>query len=360
LQESSGVSVVGRRVGWIVGLVLIVGAGVGLTGCAKPKVSDLDAYQVVPMNRVVPFPDDKELQKRVFEVAVVDRPSTDVDEATLRKPRAQVRTGLEKTAAAYGAAVIEPSRPGFEGLRTDRSDSGLEGDVEVIPSGDYAISARFTTYHHQSVWSKPGKMPWQSEADVATKEGTCTHTAAVAFDVQVVEKSWEDVVQKTFLLNHHAKKENKDLDQACTLSPAAVDTMFEAAIAEALDCLDLPLGTRVSPRGHVLAHRTAREGDGHIYQISLGADQGVDAGEPIEIRRVDRSQDAEGREIRTERVIAKGVATDQITAQDTWVAIDVDDVESEILEGDVVKRVFSKGLINDLSGPDCKSILVER
>jgi hypothetical protein len=360
LRETSGDPVLDRRAGCVVGLVVLVGVASGLSGCAKPKVSDLDAYQVIPMNRVVPYPDEKELGKRVFEVAVVDRPSLEIDEATLRKPRAQVRKGLEKTAAAYGAAVIEPSRPGFEGLRTDRSDSGLEGDVEVVPSGDYAISARFTTYQHRAVWSKPAKWPWQAEADVAKKPGTCTHTAAIAFDVQLVEKSWEDVVQKTYLLSHHAKQENKDLDQACTISPANVDTMFETAVAEALDCLDLPLGTRVSPRGHVLAHRKAREGEGHIYQISLGADQGVDAGEPIEIRRVDRSEDAEGHTILTDRVIASGVATDQITAQDTWVAIDVDDVKSEILEGDVVKRVFSKGLINDLSGPDCKAILVER
>jgi hypothetical protein len=82
--------------------------------------------------------------------------------------------------------------------------------------------------------------------------------------------------------------------------------------------------------------------------------------EPIEIRRVERSQAADGVEVRTERVIATGVATDQITAQDSWVAVNLDDVKAPILEGDVVRRYFQKDLIENLTGPNCKKILVER
>ncbi len=361
LRESIGLSAVGRRAACAWVFVVASAMGALLAGCAKPKLSDLDAYQVIPMNRVVPFPPDGEREKRVFEVAVIDRPAENLDEQTLRKPRAQVRMALEKIAAFHGAAVIDRSKPGFDAVRTDRPRSEFHGvDAEVVTGGDYAISARFTTYQHQATWSKPSKLPWQSEADVAKKPGTCTHTAAVAFDVLLVQKSWEDVVRQTFLLTHNAKQENKDLDQACTIAPVSLATLFETAIEEALSCLELPLGTRVSPRGHVLAHRKAKEGEGHIYQISLGAEQGVDAKESVEIRRVDLSQDSDGNEIRSERVIATGVATDQITAQDSWIAVNPDDVTTEILEGDVVRRVFSKGLITNLSGPNCKQMLVER
>ena len=341
--------------------MVVVVSAMGLSGCATQKVSDLDAYQVVTMNRVVPFPSDVEREKRVFEVNVVDRPAENLDEQTLRKPRVQVRTGLEKIAASHGAAVIDRSNPGDDAVHTDRPRSEFDGvDAEVVSSGDFAISSRFTTYQHQAVWSKPAKWPWQSEAELAKKPGTCAHTASVAFDVQLVQKGWEDVVRHSFLLTHSAKQENKDLDQACTIAPVSLDTLFETAIDEALSCLDLPLGTRVSPRGHVVAHRKAKEGEGQIYQVSLGAEQGIDATEPVEIRRVDLAQDADGNEIRNERVIATGVATDQIAAQDSWLAVNPDDVTTEILEGDVVRRVFSKGLINNLSGPNCKQILVER
>lgn len=346
------------------GLGVLVWATIGGlvgSGCAKPAVSDLDAYQVLPMDRVVPYPTDDELAKRVLEVAVVDRPADGLDESSLLVSRAQLRTGLEKIVAFHGAAVVERSQAGFEGVRADRAGLDFQGlEPELVTGGDHAVSARFTAHRHQAVYSKPRKMPWQSEEDVAGKPGTCTHTAAVAFDVQLVEKTWEDTLQRTYLLTHQAKQENKDLDAACTISPVNVATLFETAIAEALGCLELPLGTRVSPRGHVLAHRKAREGETHIYQVSLGAEQGVDAEEPIEIRRVERSQSADGVEVRTERVIATGVATDQITAQDSWIAVNLDDVKAPILEGDVVRRYFQKDLIENLTGPNCKKILVER
>ena len=364
MRASIGISGLARSVGLFRGgLFVFVGAALclELSGCAKPVVSDLDAYQVVPMDRAVPYPLDGELGKRVFEVVVLDRPSENLDERTLRKPRSQVRVGLEKIAASYGAAVVDRSRPGFDAVRTDRPRSEFHGvDAEVVSSGDFGISARFTNYHHQATWSKPLKLPWQSEADLAEKPGTCTHTAAVAFDVQVVETDWDEALRRTYLLTHQAKQENKDLDQACTIVPVNVETLFETAIAEAMGCLELPLGMRVSPRGHVLAHRKAREGESHIYQVSLGADQGVDASEPVEFRRVELSQGADGIEIRNERVIATGVATDQISAQDSWIAVNVDDVTTAILEGDVVRRYFQKDLIANLTGPNCKQILVER
>ncbi|MBY0400119.1 hypothetical protein K2X89_07475 [Myxococcota bacterium] len=333
----------------------------GLSGCAKPTASDLDAYQVVEMSKAVPYPSEEERAKRVYEVSVVDRPAEALDEQALRKPRAQVRVGLEKIAASFGAAVIERSKPGFDGVRTDGPSSAFPGiEAEVVPSGDYAISTRFTTHRHAASWSKPSKLPWESAEDVAKKPGTCTHTAEVAFDVELVQKGWQDAVKRTFIVNHEATQENKDLDEACTIAPVTVETLFETAISEALSCLELPLGTRVSPRGHVLAHRKAKDGSSHIYQVSLGTEQGVDPEEPLDFRRVDVAQQPDGSELRTERVIASGVATQQITGQDTWVAVHADDLTTPVLEGDVVKRVFSKSLIKKLNGPDCKKILAER
>ena len=66
-----------------------------------------------------------------------------------------------------------------------------------------------------------------------------------------------------------------------TCTAATVDDRLRGLAA-----LELPLGTRVSPRGHVLAHRKAKDGESHIYQVSLGIEQGVDPEEPIEFRRV--------------------------------------------------------------------------
>lgn len=355
LWQADGVR---RAIGAWAAAVLLTGLG---SGCAKPDVSDLEAYEVVPMGKAMPAPSEEERGKRVFEVAVVDRPSEGLDEARLHKSRTQVRHGVEKIAASHGAAVIEPSGPEDEALRTDQAVSPFADlEVETIRTGDYTLSARFSNYHHAAKWTKPAKLPWQTAEEAAKKPGTCTHTAEVAFDVAVVETTWEPVVRRTYLLNHRATQESKDLDPACTISRVTIESLFETAIDEALACLDIPLGSRISPRGHVLAHRKAKDGETHIFQVSLGTEQGVDPEEPLEFRRVELSKGPLGEEIRTETVIATGIATHQITAQDTWVAVALDDVKKEILEGDVVKRVFAKGLLGDLTGPDCKKILAER
>lgn len=340
-------------------------SGLGLlcagAGCVKPDVSDLDAYQTIPMGRAVPYPSEQERSQRVFSVAVVERPAEGVAEAGLAGAREQVREGLEQFVRSYGAALIAPAAAGAQENAADGAGSEFAGvDAGAAGSTDYALSVRFTNYRHFAVFEKPSKLPWQTPEEIAKKPGTCTHTAEVAFDVALVQKGWEDVVRRTWLVTHAAEQENKDLDPACTISPATIDTLHESAIAEALACLEIPVATRISPRGHVLAHRKAKDAETHIFQVSLGTEQGVDPGEPLEIRRVELSRGADGSEIRTETPIAEGVATQQIAPQDTWVAIDLADADKEILEGDVVKRVFSKGLLGNLTGPDCKKILAER
>ena len=76
-----------RRSSGSLGLAAIV-AGFG---CASGRVSNLDAYEEVPMDRVVPYPSDEELGKRAFEVVIVDRPATGSTRSLLEKSRIQVR-----------------------------------------------------------------------------------------------------------------------------------------------------------------------------------------------------------------------------------------------------------------------------
>ena len=102
--------------------MVVVVSAMGLSGCATQKVSDLDAYQVVPMNRVVPFPSDVEREKRVFEVNVVDRPAENLDEQTLRKPRVQVRTLRPRLSKSS-----PPSRPAETALNACSVHHRLSG-----------------------------------------------------------------------------------------------------------------------------------------------------------------------------------------------------------------------------------------
>ena len=178
--------------------------------------------------------------------------------------------------------------------------------------------------------------------------------------MQLIEIGRNDRVAQTYALEHRAERETSHPDESCPFSPAATSMLFEQAMDEALSCLRLPLGRLLAPRGHVTAHRKARESDRHLYRVSLGSAQGLETGAGIEVRRVQHSSTPSGEAARSERVIAEGVVTDRLEAQQAWVALDPAEATEEILDGDVVRPVLYEGLLSSLSGPSCSRILEER
>lgn len=346
------------RGGLVLTLVVLLA---GAFGCASGRVSNLDAYDDVPMNKVVPYPSTAEMRKRAYELVIVDRPAVGIDEGLLVKARAQVRRALEGIAAEAGAAVIDRSLQEIGGIRTEGVLGELEGrESEEISGADYALATRFSKYRYTAQWKRPFKFVWQSLEDIAGKPGTCTHKAEVDVDVQLIEIGSNDRVTRTYALEHAIEQKTKDLDPTCGIAPVTLNVLFESALDEALSCLNLPLGSTLSPRGHVTAHRKAPSAERHIYRISLGAAQGMKRGDRVEIRREQRAMSPTGEETRSERVIAVGEVSDQVMAQSSWIAADPSEAASEILNGDVVRPVLSEGLLSSLSGPDCEKILVER
>ncbi len=333
----------------------------GAFGCASGRISDLEAYDEIPMNRVVPYPSQEELRKRSYDIVIVDRPSVGIEESLLEKPRAQVRRALEGLAAETGATVIDGSLQDIGEIRTEGVLGELEGrEAEAVSGADYALATRFSNYRYTSKWKKPFKFLWQSPEDVANKPGTCTHTAEVEVDVQVIEIGSDDRVTKTFALDHTADQNTKDLDPACTIAPVTLGVLFEKALDEALGCLNVPLGTLLAPRGHLTGHRKAPGAERHIYRISLGSVQGIEKGDRVEIRREQRSMSPSGEESRTERIIVLGQVTDQVSAESSWIAADPTKATEALLDGDVIRPLFAEGLLSSLSGPDCGKILNER
>ena len=329
-------------------------------GCASSRVSNLDAYDKISMSRVVPYPSKQELRKRSDSIVVVDRPAPGLDESELASARVQVRRHLEGIAADSGAIVIDRSLQELDAIRTEGVLSELDGDDSDVSGADLALASRFSTYRYRASWKPPLKFLWQSAEDVAGKPGTCTHQVEVELDVQVVEIGRNDRVKRTFALAHAREQKSRDVDSSCPIAPVTLSVLFENALDEALTCLDLPLGTMLLPRGHVIAHRKAAEAERHIYKITLGAEQGIEEGDPVEIRREQRAESPSGEITRSERLLTTGIVTDQVMKKAAWVAADPARAEGEILDGDIVRPVLKESLLASLSGPDCGEILDER
>ncbi|MAG30911.1 MAG: hypothetical protein CL908_08485 [Deltaproteobacteria bacterium] len=339
----------------------LIGVLVGGFGCASLRVADLDAFETIPMDRILPYPTKEEMRKRSYEVVVVDRPADSIDRATLDKPRAQVRRRLERLAAQAGAVVIAPSRRDGNEARTEGDLEGLEeGEGEDALGADYALAARFATLGHDSVWAKPSRFPWQSVEDVSQKPGICTHSVQVSLEVQVFEAGQGDHAIRTYALDHSGQQKNKDLDPACAIAPVTLEVLFENTLDQALSCIEGPLGAMLLPRGHVVGHRRALEAERHIYRVTLGAAHGIEFGDEVEIRREQRATSPSGEPMRSEWVIARGVVSDQVESKASWIALDPAKAESTILDGDVVRPRQKSGLLTSLSGPNCSRILEER
>jgi len=333
----------------------------GGTGCVSPRVLNIDAYQDVPINRVVPYPTMEELADRAFEIVIVDRPSPGIDDRRLETARAQMRRGLEKISTNAGAVVIDRKLQDLSEQRTEGAPAELPGRRNAsVTDADYALAARFSVYRYSSTWTKPSKFLWQSEKHVAGKPGHCLHRVEVEVDVQVIKMGTNDNIERTFVLEHQVEQTNKDLDPACTIAPVTLNVLFETVLDDVLVCLKRPLSARLAPRGHTSAHRKAPEAERHLYLISLGSRQGILPGDTVEIRREQRSQSPTGEEERTERVLTLGRVSDQVMAESSWVAFDPSKVDGEILDGDVVRPRDDQSLLSSLSGPNCGSILEQR
>jgi hypothetical protein len=344
----------------VVGLSLAL---VGL-GCASSRVSDLGAYERVPMNRVVPYPSKQERRHRVDEVVVLDRPSMGSEEDSIEAARAQVRRRLETIAVDAGAVVRFLPTPDEMRVGSDARAEELEAAAaaaQVLEEGvDLALVPHFSVYRALSEWTPPYQFLWQSDEEVAEKPGTCIHTVEIELAVEVVRVGNGGGIERSFVLRHSDERELEELDRSCPIPPAALNVLFENTLSDALGCLDRPLGSLLLPRGHVTGHRWARDVDRHIYRISLGSAQGIEPGETVEVRREQRSLRPDGEETRSERVIATGIVTDLVKSEVAWVGIDPSGTTDEILEGDVVRPVQRQGLLSSLSGPDCGRILEER
>ncbi len=212
-----------------------------------------------------------------------------------------------------------------------------------------------------SSWKPPFKFLWQSPGEVADQPGVCTHRAEIGIEIEVVDAVLDRHRAARYRLRHAAELKVKDRNETCPLEEGPRRVLFETAVDEAISCLRGPLEKLLAPRGHVTAHRRARGGSrANQYLVSLGRAQGIESGDRVEIRREQHASTPTGDAWRTERVIAAGVVTDQVRAEEAWVAVDPTEVTEEILAGDVVRPVIREGLLSSLSGPNCDEILEVR
>ncbi|MCB9722685.1 MAG: hypothetical protein H6748_01405 [Spirochaetaceae bacterium] len=329
------------------------------------------------MERVEPYPTRAERQRREREVAVVARPGDAALESSVRgEIERGLRDRLERLAREAGADVRRDPGSGADETAAEDGASGPdpsrvdpEASPEASPPPDLVLSTRVVRGRHTASWKRPARRPWESEAEVARRPGTCTHAVTLALEVGLHE--WDGTLAATeaivsarppsrrWRLEHGSEQSYKDVDPACSLSSAALVAQLESTLDEALRCLERPLSPLLAPRGFVTAHRRAPDADRHLYRITLGSDHGLAPGDAIEIRRVERGSRADDASGPDERLLVVGEVTDLLKPGLAWIALDPERALAPIRAGDVARRARREGLLSSLVGPSCEEILTE-
>ncbi|MBW2497053.1 MAG: hypothetical protein JRF61_07235 [Deltaproteobacteria bacterium] len=338
-------------------LLLTLALG-GPLACGRSHVANLEGFDELPLNRVVPYPSAEERRIRAHAIRIVEGRSAEIDEELLAEAQRRVQRRLEGIAEEAGALVIdEPAEEDTAAERTARKRRGRR----ALQKPDLEVSTRFAKHHHFALWRPPIKLPWQTDEEVAGRSGICTHVVEIELELTLVGIDREqEFPTRIFVLTHSSERKAKQLESSCPIESVALGLVFEKAIDEAMSCLELPLGTLLLPRGHVLGHRLEPEAERHVYRISLGREQGIEVGERVEILREQRAVRPSGEQARFERLLATGVVTSEIREEEAWVAAEPGMGADEILKGDVVRPILEQGLLSSLSGPQCGRILEER
>jgi hypothetical protein len=298
----------------------------GLAACTSTRVEDIGQYADVPMNKVYPYPSDDELAERTHSVSIEARTAEGVDPTRAQATQDLIRLRLEDILSIAGATLL--------------NDDGSEF-VSDLPARRLDLVVRIDHEEYSVTWTDPTNWLFQSEEEMAQKPGTCTHRAAVEIVFSVVDPARPTARPKDrFTLRHTGETEVETLNQQCPYPDEAIQGLFDTVVDDALACVRVPLQNAFAPRGHILGQRSRPDDDIHLFETSLGSDQGAAEGVEVEVYRVQYSTGADDTRVAEEHRIATGRTTNRIQADTSWIRVDVADAHQPLLQGDVVQPVY--------------------
>ncbi|MBW2423388.1 MAG: hypothetical protein JRG86_04030, partial [Deltaproteobacteria bacterium] len=212
-------------------LLLTLALG-GPLACGRSHVANLEGFDELPLNRVVPYPSAEERRIRAHAIRIVEGRSAEIDEELLAEAQRRVQRRLEGIAEEAGALVIdEPAEEDTAAERTARKRRGRR----ALQKPDLEVSTRFAKHHHFALWRPPIKLPWQTDEEVAGRSGICTHVVEIELELTLVGIDREqEFPTRIFVLTHSSERKAKQLESSCPIESVALGLVFEKAIDEEL------------------------------------------------------------------------------------------------------------------------------
>ena len=333
----------------------LLGAAALVAACASTEIGDPNDYGAVELNRVYPYPSAEELAQQKTEVVLTTHYTTELPAKIVGASMTLVQQDLLRVLDEAGARVVDRS---LDDLRSVRREISAQSKRRRGTGMDvnWVLISRMARYEHSAHYDPPSGM-FKSKEELIAEPGTCTHTALVEVDIKAIVLPTDDVARATFTLKNSHEIEQDDFEESCPFDGAHKQALLDETLAEALPCLTVPLKNQFAPRGYIEEHRVSSAGDTHIFKTSLGKRNGARPGLELSVFRVQYMTTRDGRQDREEHRIGKALITDQIGNDYSWVAVNPNDLEQQILAGDLVRAVYEESLATDLGLGKCDDML---
>ena len=325
-----------------------------LAACAGNQIGSPQDYDSVELNRVYPYPSPEELGRQKTEVVLASHYTTELPAEIVGESMTAVQQEMLRILSEAGARVIDRSLDDLKTVRRDMTRAYKARRSRY--AADRALIARISRYEHSASYEPPSGL-FKSDEELSAEPGTCSHVGEVQVDIKALAIPTDETAQATFTLRNSVELSEADHDEECPIENSRRIALLEEALAEALPCLAIPVKNQFAPRGYIEEHRKSDAGDINIFKTSLGSKNGAREGLELSIFRVQYMTTADGQQDREERRIGQAVISDQIGPNQSWVLIDVANVEQKVLAGDTIRAVYSDTFTAGLGIGKCSDML---
>ncbi len=311
----------------LVGAAALVALG-GLAGCQNTKVADPESWKAVEMEGVTAKSLGADPSRRTRVVVLPSEESPSAPRGANLAARATA--ALEQMLGGGGVEIIDRTLAGRldnELKVAEMSGGGSYGGPEVA---DFVIRVKMGNASSGSTYVQASQYKNPLNGQMVNVPAGYTHSGKSTMTIEIRSLPTLKLVESLQTEGSVSATQQPSPGNPIALAQAATDNGIRAKRAAVLNVF--------APKGYITERRVRK--DESIFRVQLGRNTGTKEGDAIEIWR----QNPNGDEIS----IGKGVMSNIVGADGSWVKVTDPKVAARVRGGDYVK-VRHGGLLDGLN-----------
>lgn len=313
-------------------------------GCASSNISNLDAFQKIPLQQGENMPAKSAIsvgKLRVIVFSLEDKKWPGAGEGVADKVSKELNATnnvviVDRTLASQLGKEIQlaeiKGRTGYKGQ--DVADFAITGKITEGTAGlKYTASSSYQ--------DKEGKSHY-----VPAK---CTTSGKAAFSLKIVQLPSLDIIKTIDEEATASSTQDADhgwwFNNCVKLEQGAANEIVSEALANAVRKAHTELKNQFAPAGYILERR--KLDSANIFKVTLGETGGAEQDLPLVITRTVVEQNPLSGEKSTEQVqIAEAVISNQVGANYSFIIVADEEKASKIMLGDKVQVKYEESYMD--------------